>query len=486
MPVSNNRTIPTFRKLNHGCSVIIGIFFLACGCSKPESIPKSDHYQVGAYYYNWFPGHFSGRSYVRARLRPAQTPELGVYSSDDPAVIERHIAWCSQYGIDFLAISWWPSGANQRPDFYNNLLKARNIGDISFCVFYETWSLGFNNETGATRFDEKTEKIFIADMQLFADTLFQHPSYLKLNNRPVVILYLTRTLEGDYAKAIKRCRTELKRKGWDVFLIADEIFWSVVPSDRAPDAEALASDEPQLARISLFDAVTAYNLYDFSRTNHAGYGAQSAFVPDVAALFQRYRNAIGPDVALVPSVIPGYNDRGVRLKRDHYAIARQWSTNDVDGSFLDQAIERLVMPFLDPNLQMTLVTSWNEWNEDTAIEPLADASATCADESESGHDFTQGYAYAGAGTLYLETLRNRFIAIAGRVTGASGAPIAGVTVSAMHDACLLATDITDQAGYFTLSRLKLPPGPYTIVVGTTRNNTSVTEKHTTLINITLP
>ena len=468
------------------CTAIIGAALLAFGCSKPEPIPKSDRYQVGAYYYNWFPGHFSGRSYIRARLNPPQAPELGAYNSDDQSVIERHIAWCSQYGIDFLAISWWPTGDNQRPDFYRNLLKARNIGDISFCVFYETWSLGFNSETGSTRIDEKNESVLLADMQLFADTLFPHPSYLKLNGRPVVILYLTRTLEGNYAKAIEKCRATLKTKGWDVFLIADEIFWTVVPSDKALDAGAVATDAPQPDRIRLFDAITGYNLYDFSQTNHGGYGAQSEFVPDIAALFQRYRNVMGPGVAFVPSVIPGYNDRGVRLKRDHYAIPRQWSTNSPEGSFLDQAIERLAMPFLDPNLQMTLVTSWNEWNEDTAIEPISNAPPTCADESESGRDFTQGHAYAGAGTLYLETLRDRFVAIAGRVTHVDGTPVAGVTVSAFRDTTLLARDSADQAGYFTLSRLQLPPGTYTIITGAAREKIDVTKTHTTIIDLTLP
>ena len=486
MHIFSKQAIPMCRSLRRGCAAIVGSALLACGCSGPEPIPASDRYQVGAYYYTWFPGKFSGRSYLRARLRPVQAPELGVYSSDDPAVIERHIAWCSRYGIDFLAISWWPSGANQRPGFYDKLFQARNIGDISFCVFYETWSLGFDGETGSTLFDEKAESVFLADMRQFADSLFPHPSYLKIGGRPVVILYLTRTLEGGYAKAIEKCRAELKSRGWNVFLIADEIFWSVVPADKAPEDGALSTGEPQQARIRLFDAITAYNLYDFSRTRHAGYGAQSDFIRDAAALFQRYRNAAGPNAALVPSVIPGYNDRGVRVRRDHYAIPRQWSSNAPDSSFLGEAIERLAIPFLDPNLQMALVTSWNEWNEDTAIEPLAAAPPTSGDESESGRDFTQGYAYAGAGTLYLETLRDRFSAVAGRVTRAGGAPAAGVPVSALRGAAPLARDTTDRAGYFTLSRLRLPPGQYEIVAGAARAEAKVIPDRTALVALELP
>ena len=36
---------------------------------------------VGAHYYVWFPAPFQGGRYLRAKLRPAQTPLLGEYSS---------------------------------------------------------------------------------------------------------------------------------------------------------------------------------------------------------------------------------------------------------------------------------------------------------------------------------------------------------------------------------------------------------------------
>ena len=60
---------------------------------------------------------------------------------------------------------------------------------------------------------------------------------------------------------------------------------------------------------------------------------------------------------------------------------------------------------LDARLPMLLVTSWNEWSEDTAIEPAALAPATVSDRSRSGSDFTQGYRYEGYGTRYLQILR---------------------------------------------------------------------------------
>ena len=52
-----------------------------------------------------------------------------------------------------------------------------------------------------------------------------------------------------------------------------------------------------------------------------------------------------------------------------------------------------------------MITSWNEWNEDTAIEPVAAAPATTNDRR--GGFFTQGYPYEGYGTTYLDIVRDK-------------------------------------------------------------------------------
>jgi glycoprotein endo-alpha-1,2-mannosidase len=110
---------------------------------------------------------------------------------------------------------------------------------------------------------------------------------------------------------------------------------------------------------------------------------------------------------------------------------------------------------------MIMITSWNEWNEDTAIEPLAPSGPTRNDDSASGSDYTQGYAYSGHGLRYLETLRDKVVAVCGTVRRGSGI-IPGAVVRAFKGERLIAETRADSSGKFRFSRLGLQEGQYTI------------------------
>jgi hypothetical protein len=54
---------------------------------------------------------------------------------------------------------------------------------------------------------------------------------------------------------------------------------------------------------------------------------------------------------------------------------------------------------------MVMVTSWDDWNEDTGIEPIP-GTPTHTDDSPSGDAYTQGYTYGGEGWATVRTLRS--------------------------------------------------------------------------------
>lgn len=450
--------------------LLLGLALLVGGPSLSVAAqrPVEPGWLVGAYYYLWYPENWRS-GWLRAKLNPPQPPLAGVYESRWPSVAENHIAMCSRYGLDFLAVSWWPGAAEQNKRLTDGFLKAANLSDIKWCLLYESYALNWHPEWGATVFDGATADRFVAEMIDLADRFFGHPAYLKVNGRPVVILYLTRTFIGQYAEALARARAALRAKGLEPYFIADEVFWATasqemagrMASDGGPIEPRLTiARDPQPERIKLFDALTAYNVYEGGLTQHAGYGAKSRFVADTAELYRRYaRAAQAGGVKFVPNILPGYNDRGDRAEQGHFVIPRQWAADEPTGSFLDQSFRRLALPFTDPDLGMILITSFNEWNEDTGIEPLRPAPATSRDQSPSGRLYTQGYDYQGYMYRQLEVVRDQTAALAGRLTNRRGKGLAGRKITLSQAGRPKAEDLTDRQGYFTLSRRRVTPGP---------------------------
>lgn len=451
--------------------LIATVLFLAgtAACSRQEAdrqLPpvQTERYLVGAHYYIWYPRNFR-QGYLRGRLQPPQSFAVGNYKLDDTAVLERQIAWCSRYGIDFLTIDWWPGNRKECDRFLKAFYKATNIADIGFCVFYETWGLGFDKDLGCTRFDSNKIDRLRADFAEMAEKCFTHPSYLRVGGRPVVVMYLTRTLTGDFKTAIGGLREAMRKRGHDVFLVGDEVFWKVSPASGPGRPEHPLVEQPQPDRIRLFDAITSYNMYEGGMTSHTGFASQSRYVEDVAAKYRQYLDAAGGNVYFAPQIIPGYNDRGTRLNVDHYVIPRQWEPGAAEGTLLAELFERHAFRFVDPRLNMIFITSWNEWNEDTGIEPLSPAPPTSADQSKSGRDYTQGHSYEGYGLRHLEVVLDKVVSAAGRVTDTSGKGIQGIPVRAGRAGATACEVRTDSQGYYRFSRLSLPPGAYSISPG---------------------
>ncbi|MBV8463607.1 MAG: glycoside hydrolase family 99-like domain-containing protein [Acidimicrobiales bacterium] len=352
---------------------------------------------VGAYYYLWWPLNRTDGT-LRAHLIPRQGPDPTQRASSNPATAERDISQAQSAGINFFAVDWWP----YRPWDDANLgafLRARNLSHFKFCMFYETWTLGFNDGNETTPVTPGKELQFDVDMLRFARTVFSNHSYLRINGRPVVVLYLTRTLTGDVAGMIGGARRVLEAHGYDPYFIGDEVYWRVT-QENPPSVGSTLTVQPQVARMRLFDAVTAYTLYSEVFT---GYPGETAVVAFERRLLQTYCRATNGVVPVLPVVSPGFNDRGTRLLTNHPVQARQWLPGEGPSSTLDQMLRRVAIPSLDPNQPILFVTAWNEWNEDTGVQPIA-GTPTKLDDSVTGSLYTQGYTYGGEGDSASQTL----------------------------------------------------------------------------------
>jgi hypothetical protein len=340
-------------------------------------------------------------------------------SSANPQTAARDIANAHKAGVDFFALDWWPYDPGYSMADYrwsdanmNAFLAAPDLREMKFAMFYETWNLGFDAPYEATPVTPQLELHFDADMISFAEDYFDNPSYLRIDGRPVVFLYLTRTLTGDVNGMISGARTVLEQRGFDPFFIGDEVYWRVTPESQVQSGGVQFTTTPQAARIEQLDAVTSYTLYfgDLGQptlgpaTDSSGYPGWTHLMGDQQSLLSLYRDATGDRVPVIPDVQPGFNDRGYRLATNHPVEPRQWVPGDGPASTFDYLFRCVAIPQLDPKLPMVMVTSWDDWNEDTGVEAIPGV-ATRVDDSPTGNAYAQGYTYGGEGTTTERTLR---------------------------------------------------------------------------------
>ncbi len=335
---------------------------------------------VGVYYYPWHHHDFHGRQYLREHLVPQQVPTLGEYDDRDPAVIAQHLSWCEEAGIDFWVASWWGPGSVEDVTLRDHILGHPSLGDMKIALFYETQGRT-NNYTDYSN--------LYPDMLQIAANYFDHPNYLRVNGRPVLFVYLTRVLSGrgTLLNTVNALRSASQRLGYNVYIVGDEVFGSP-PS--GPGS------------MNLLDAVTNYDVYgSMGRTGYAtSDGVRSYF--DNQRGWRDIATAAG--VSFIPSTTPGFNDRGVR--GGHAPTSRKLSSTAAYGT-LFEAMIRGAADLVDEDANnMIMITSWNEWHEDTQIEPVQTASPTSAHDSYMGRDLTEGLSYEGYGTRYLEILED--------------------------------------------------------------------------------
>jgi hypothetical protein len=209
---------------------------------------------------------------------------------------------------------------------------------------------------------------------------------------------------------MSRARALLAAHGYNPYFIGDEIFWRVT-NPQLPATGSPLTTQPQAARIENFDAITSYSLYFGGNDpslgpaqDFVGYPGKTTIAADERNLMKTYSKATGGKVPVIPDITPGFNDRGVRLSTNHPAQPREWLPGAGTASTLDNLFRKVAVPTLDARAPIVFVTAWNEWNEDSGVEPVPGV-ATSKDNSATGTQYTQGYTYGGEGDSALQVLR---------------------------------------------------------------------------------
>jgi len=357
------------------------------------SICSSKKPVVGTYYYPWWrkPGWLRLGQWdkvMRLHLETPQKPMSGLYSSRDEAVIQDHIDQSVRGGIDFWAVSWWGPGSKTDRVFKENILTHADSSKLKYAVLYEaTGRFG--------RFDNPNYDQWIGDLQYMKDHYFDDPRYMKVNGRPMVFVYLTREYFRNKGEdALK----EMREKFPEVYLVGDDVHFGA-------DYQGGVNPEYKEEWAKNFDAVTAYDVYGQSVGPLGGTQKAIDFLSNNYRMTKEVANRVG--TAFIPAIAPGYNDTAVR--DGHPGRARAFT--DVEGSkegdVFRAMIRKAALPNMDPTCDnMIMVTSFNEWYEDSQIEATAGTELPSSkDDSDSGIYYTGGCEYVDYGYLYLDILK---------------------------------------------------------------------------------
>ena len=376
------KKIPTTKIVN-----TVAIFiFSTLSQGQDDGANQKKEFMVGAYYYPWYEAPKNENDIgwmkraLRGRLKSTQLPKLGVYDSRDPKVIEDHIKQSKYAGIDFWSVSWW--GKNRQDEtFKDHIIKHSDAAKLKYAVLYES-----TGRLGPMK--SPNYKNLVPDFDYFNEQYFDHPHYLKIDGKPVVFIYLTRVYFR--ANPGKEALKSLRRKYPNLYIVGDDVFGPNYPASAA----------------SQWNAITAYDVYGQSTKITGGTKAGIERLKKNYSAAKRKANKVG--AGFVPAIAPGYNDRAVRKGNP----GRSRFFTDVEGSkggdLFRAMIQDVAIPLADPKAKsMIMVTSFNEWYEDTQIEATEGKAfdPVSKDDSDSGNYFTEDNLYYDYGSLYLDILR---------------------------------------------------------------------------------
>lgn len=339
------------------------IVLLACDQIASAQTDSASNVTVGAYFFPWHSDDFDNE-YLRGAL--GQGPYLGEYNTSDASIISQHLSWSRYAGISLWAMSWWGPNSREDETIQGSILSHEQLGDHKLALFYES-SMSMGS--------------VVSDMEYMCDKYFPHANYYHIDGRPVLFLYLTRALEQMELLEGLIVLIRSTSCGRELYLVGDH-------------ASGDVSNSPALAWL---DAISTYDVYRAIQAYpYAGTDAMDTFFDA-----QRNWKEAAVDTGFIPCISPGYNTIDTSVDLHQTPLSRRVAANATEGSFFQESLKRAIQLVDQSADSLLMINSWNQWRDDTQIEPTASGSVTNAPENVTG-----GLSYEAYGLLYLEILRS--------------------------------------------------------------------------------
>lgn len=290
-----------------------------------DSAPRTtDRRLVLALYYPWF---------SMATWGERQTTDLPQipYASADPETIRRHVAWARESGIDVLVSAWYgPQDDNPTQANLRRLLDEAKQQNLKAAILLETDSATFYPDRAS----------MARALRHFLDQHAAHPAYLRVNGKPVILVWRPIAVFGTDGKRVNQKNAEAVAA------------WRGLLDEVDPQRKALwIAEGDYFPFLEVFDGIFPYSI---------------AWSPDPASQLVSYGKKVrawngqrGTQKLWIATAMPGYDDTRIRGRPGTFAVER------ANGDYYERTFRGAIAS--DPS--WIAITSFNEWLEGTQIEP---------------------------------------------------------------------------------------------------------------------
>jgi lipopolysaccharide biosynthesis protein len=283
-------------------------------------------------------------------------PMDGYYDLTEPSVHTRQSKLAMEYGIDaFCFYTYWFSG-RQLMRKVIDLAVENHVDGFKFCLCWanETWSRRWDGQEHEILIKQNHDCVKDADYIDDHLELFQHEDYIRVDDKPLLIIYRSDILDQPSATLLNlRKRARALGLG-ELYLVMAQTFGAEDPRKFGFDAAVefpphnlKATIETSSERNHKFDG----NIYDYR-----------------SAVANACTKQDSPYLVL-PTVMPGWDNTPRRMnKANIYA-------NQSDAAFrfwLRTKIAYLENANINFDKRIIFVNAWNEWAEGSQIEPDSD------------------------------------------------------------------------------------------------------------------
>jgi len=278
---------------------------------------------------------------------PERTPALGFYAQENPEISDWETKWAVEHGVDFFIYCWYrasqggPVQTRFSSAIHDGLFKSKFAGKMKFTIMWENQSRGVAGVA-----DE--HDLMANLLPYWIENYFKHPSYLKIDNKPLLFIYRPEFLIDDLgsienaAAAFSKMRQACREAGFGGLYLLGEY--------RGLDEKHLA-----LMKQLGLDYTFAYCWYvPDNPTPAESIDAQMQYIKKTQEM------NILPQVVTLSQAWSGWADEGTIWK----IPPAEYKTLLAKGK---EFIANL--PENELGSKMLLLDNWNEWGEGHYIAP---------------------------------------------------------------------------------------------------------------------